>query len=125
MEAFVIPRLGPDIILHFNSIMRAFQAILDWDAETTTFTNTTKGKKIPATHRKPPNTELPHVSSVVTIEPANGPIAVRHVSTIRVPGSSEMAIRVQRVTPPTNDALTCSGKTSYHHSPGHDKTPHL
>ena len=43
VEAFVIPHLGPDKLLLDNSIMQAFRAVLDWEAEKITF----KGSEVP------------------------------------------------------------------------------
>ena len=70
VEALVLPSLGPDKMLLDNSIMGAFGAVLDWQAEQLTFK--TSKVKIPAQHRKtrlPTPTETDNMTcSVVALE---------------------------------------------------------
>lgn len=69
VEALVLPSLGPDKMLLDNSIMGAFGAVLDWQAELLTFK--TSQVKIPAQHRKtrlPTSHESDRNCSVVALE---------------------------------------------------------
>ena len=49
VECFVTPSLGRDFVLLNNELLAIFEGVLDWQAQTLSFKNSTE--TIPATHR--------------------------------------------------------------------------
>lgn len=96
VEALVLPSLGPDKMLLDNSIMGAFGAVLDWQAEQLTFK--TSRVKITAQHRKtrlPTPTETDSMTcSVVALERDTQAIPVYLTKKCTIPANHEMALEV-------------------------------
>lgn len=96
VEALVLPSLGPDKMLLDNSIMGAFGAVLDWQAEQLTFK--TSQVKIPAKHRKtrlPSHQESDTMNcSVVALEHDKPAIPVYLSKKCTIPADHEMAVEV-------------------------------
>ena len=110
VEAFVLPSLGPDIMLLDNSIMNTFGGVLDWSTEQWSFK--TSQVKIKASHRREDSTT--HLEStasaqcsVVSVNTINStePVPVFLKNKCCLPPQSEMTVQVESVKSPTETTL--------------------